>query len=998
MKSKLLLAILLIWGISVAQDKESVVQDSSKNKSKINKSEKVEKVEEKSDNSTKAALENKNGKRRKKEVVEKKPVKLQDASTAVEIDAGVMFGEFQREDGPFLLKGNIIVPSGQLLKFGPGCQVYVGGKYTTITVFGQIELAGTANEPVIIQSASKNPNPWDWDRIYIRSRRRSTIEHAVIRHSNYGVVTENSSVVIKNSIFEKNSIHGLVVKNSNVRISNSEFRKGHVVSVLLQAGADVSADSISIRNNRCGIACGDKAFFVMKKGMINGNRYGLAVDKGASVEIIAADITKNSVGIMSTTEIPKKMAEMVYQNTTEINVVSQDEFIKLLKAPEEVKSVALPTTKKEVTVSKNFAPGFSALKEERVKTASFIGNVSLGADYYHPNSKYHPLDLDTTYNADSTAFTTSAVKNDQTKYPGEQGDEYIDGLVPKLVFFAQGKRGDLDVNMNADVEFNSWYGDRIPSKFNSVVFSTNLRDQHATVGDFYENISEPSISGRKLRGVKYTGSFWDMGRGNKRIDVHLALGQSEEKEDVGDHDKDVFGDVTDTSYSVRQQMTYVAMGNLRPIHNLTLTARGLISHDQDETPLISDPVQDDSVPDPISAATGGLGFDLKLLDGNMEVRGELNIGKHDTVPEKDWDDLAWYKPQIIPSLSTVFGELGDAVSDGGTQAYALDAGISGDVKGFSLDASLLKIGNEYYSAGNPYLENDRLLVSASAKREFSDKISSMLSYEFERTSISDELDTLNGIADPLNSNTIDLNSSYSFGENKPTLVADYGLQIQSNEDVTDSLTTQTTVDSTGDSIVTTIDTVEVPRSYDFIEIVNSGGIEIKQRFENGIDFSLKYNFRNTNDASVYKIDSENDQGDMWEHGIKAKFGFKVKRILRSKTSFKIKFKNEVEDSVEEVDWKLTENLKIDIIPRKLKLTLKGDLRNKTSEEDSGEIVGKRDEFTTLQKTLEAELKFIINSKLSATLTGKIEDYDDDVSGSTENYTLQSGGLHFIYLF
>ncbi|HEX7511288.1 MAG TPA: hypothetical protein VF335_08310, partial [Chitinivibrionales bacterium] len=112
----------------------------------------------------------------------------------LEIPPGIIFGKFEKENGPFLLQGSVIVPSGEVLEFGPGCTIFMGGNYPTITVFGQLIVKGTAAQPVIFQSANPKPNPWDWDRIYCRSRNRSVFEHCIIRHSNYGIYVENGSV------------------------------------------------------------------------------------------------------------------------------------------------------------------------------------------------------------------------------------------------------------------------------------------------------------------------------------------------------------------------------------------------------------------------------------------------------------------------------------------------------------------------------------------------------------------------------------------------------------------------------------------------------------------------------------------------------------------------------------------------------------------------------------------------------------------------------------
>ncbi len=166
---------------------------------------------------------------------------------SIELPEGILFGSFTKEDGTLFIKGNVVIPVGQSLELGPGCIVYVGGEYTTITVFGQIIARGTKEEPVVFMSARTSPKPWDWDRIYCRSRTGSQFEHCIIRHSNYGIVVENGSVLIKHSLFENNSISGLVVKNAEASLSSAIFKGGHLVALNIRPNGVVIADSLTIK-------------------------------------------------------------------------------------------------------------------------------------------------------------------------------------------------------------------------------------------------------------------------------------------------------------------------------------------------------------------------------------------------------------------------------------------------------------------------------------------------------------------------------------------------------------------------------------------------------------------------------------------------------------------------------------------------------------------------------------------------------------------------------
>ena len=894
-----------------------------------------------------------------------------ETAKAVAIPGGVLYGEFSKEDGPFLLKGSVIVPSGQVLKFKAGCKVFIGGKYSTLTVFGQLVAQGTPAEPVIFQSANKTPKPWDWDRIYCRSRNRSIFEHCVIRHSNYGILVENGSISISNCTFEQNSLHGLVVKNSDVMISTSTFKGGHVLALFCQEGANVNADSLTIKNNITGIACTDKSYFKLEKGAVKGNSNGMAVRKGASVNCIAADITNNKNGVVTEQEINKRMREMVYKNSVDLTLVTPEQMAKILKPPEEVKSIVLPTTKAEIQVSSNFKPGFSALKAPREAMASFIGNVSLGFKYFYPESHHHPYDKDT------IADTLLIYK--QNKYPGEHGDKFSDKFQPELVFFAQGKRGLLDVNINGDLLVNTWLDNYV--RANLFTLSTSYGDQHFILGDYYENISETSVSGRKMRGMKYTGKFLPMGRGEKRMEFKLAAGETERKKDLGDHELELFNDTVDTGASIRQQLTYVANLSYKPVYNVTISARGLISHDQDDKAIFRQQVDDTAVTDPISAATGCIDANVVLLDGKLEITAELDMGAHDTVDTNDWGEIAWYKPQIPRSIKRVFG-----IIHPDSNNYALLLDVQGMVQGFDLNARFMEIAEDYYSAGNPYLEPDRRVITLAGERQFTENLMAEAGYEYEQTSVSYDIDIDN--ESPTYYNTIDLIGEYSFGENKPAVSGDYELKFQNKKDI------GSTIDTAGG------DTTSNEIQYDFREVDHTVGLEVKQRFSNGIDYSIKYSMRRKNDFTDYEglyegiYEEGKEKEDSWENGVKARFGFRIKRRIRNKLSAKVKYKTEIEDDTKRIDFKITDNLRVGIIPRKLTLTLKGEYRNQNEKADDYP----KDGIDLIQKTIQGELKYAITSRLSATVMAKYEDYDDEAEGSTENYTVKVGGLHLTYLF
>jgi Right handed beta helix region len=885
---------------------------------------------------------------------------------SLEIPGGVLFGKFDKQSGPFLIKGSIIVPAGQTLEFGPGCKVYIGGDYSTITVFGQIVVKGTREDPVIFQSAKPRPNPWDWDRIYIRSRNRSTFEHCIVRHSNYGVMVENGSLMMNYCQLDHNSLHGLVVRNSDALILNTSFRGGQVVAVLCDGGGDIQAESLFVNNNITGVAVNDRGSFQLRGGDISGNTNGIVAMKGSSVSIIAADITKNRIGLVSQQPVPKKLSEMNYGNGLDVKMASTEEIDKMLKAPEAVKSVALPTAASTIRTRDDFAPGFSAVRAQHEATTSFIGNVTAGMVYFAPRSTNDTLM--------------------QNHYPGEDNPAIgrTDNLQPEMQLFASGKKGETDVNLLLDVYGNDWTGFRR----NNTNLIMNYSDQSLVLGDFYENNSETSISGRKMTGMKFDGNFWEMGRGTKRLSVKAAFGQTELPKQVGDHEIDLYNTTVDSGMSVRQQMTYEAGLVFKPTFNSSIGARGLIARDQGYNTFIGgEVVKDPKAPNLLQAQTGCIDGKVDLLEGKLSLNAELDMGRVDTLIDTLASDqdriskIAWYDPQVPDAISKVFG----VIPQGGH--YALTLGANSLVDGYKLNLTGSQIAPQYFAAGNPYLEIDRRIVSFTGEKEYSEKLAASLNAEYQRRTMTTE---------PVDNSTVNLGGKYAFGRNLPEFDCSYMFYYETNSQK-QSITRQDTVG------VNVIDTL-VDSVYHIRDYRNSVGIEMKQQFVNDMDYSLKYQLIKEDDLTKYVNVLDNNKRSGIQHQVTARYGFKVGKQVRNRTTIRLTTKDEVLDSLRGTSYKLSDELKLVLVPRKLSLNLKGEYSNKldkkaidTSSVDPT-VPRQQQNLRTLFASFETEVKYSMTAKWALTMRGRYEKALDDTPGSRENYTVKIVSFYCTYLF
>jgi hypothetical protein len=613
------------------------------------------------------------------------------------------------------------------------------------------------------------------------------------------------------------------------------------------------------------------------------------------------------------------------------------------------------------------------VKAEREATASFIGNVTAGMVYFDPRS------------------TNDTLK--QNHYPGED-DPAIgrrDNLQPEMQLFASGKKGETDVNLLLDVYGNEWTGFRR----NNTNLTMNYSDQSLVLGDFYENNSETSISGRKLTGMKFDGNFWEMGRGTKRVSVKAAFGQSELPKQFGEHELDLYNTMVDSGMSVRQQMTYEAGIAFKPTFNSTIGARGLIARDQGNNPFIgSEIVQDPKAPNLLQSQTGCLDGKVDFLGGKLSLNAELDMGRVDTLFDRDTGSredsakiakIAWYDPQVPDAISKVFG----VIPQGGH--YAFTAGATGLIDGYKLNLTGSQIAPKYFAAGNPYLEIDRRMLTLTGEKEFSEKVAASLDAEYERRTMTTA---------PVDNGTIRLGGKYAFGQKLPEFDADYMFYYETNAEKQGVSETLVVKDSLREDTVSAY----VDSAYRIQDYRNSIGIEMKQQFANDMDYSLKYQLLKEDDLTNYINSVDKGKRNGIQHQVTARYGFKVGKMVRNRTTLRFTAKDETLDSLRGLSYKLSDELKLVLVPRKLSLNLKGEYSNKldkksidTSSADPA-AAKQQQNLRTIFDAFEAEVKYSLNGKWSLTLRGRYERSLDETPGSRENYTVKIVSFYGTYLF
>ena len=105
-----------------------------------------------------------------------------------------------------------------------------------------------------------------------------------------------------------------------------------------------------------------------------------------------------------------------------------------------------------------------------------------------------------------------------------------------------------------------------------------------------------------------------------------------------------------------------------------------------------------------------------------------------------------------------------------------------------------------------------------------------------------------------------------------------------------------------------------------------------------------------------------------------------------------------------MSYKLSDELKLVLVPRKLSLNLKGEYSNKLDKKaiDTSSVdptsPRQQQNLRTLFTSFETEVKYSMTAKWALTLRGRYENARDDTPGSRENYSVKIVSFYCTYLF
>jgi hypothetical protein len=136
------------------------------------------------------------------------------------------------EKGPYLITSDVYVPAGKTITIEPGV-VLLFKNFTGVHVQGTLILHGTVEKPVIFTSendrrfnpaANLNPNPYDWNGIFIHDDAIGTdLQNFEIAYSVYGINTLTKFIRITNGMFHDNGRANLTIEGLPQTVTAGQF-------------------------------------------------------------------------------------------------------------------------------------------------------------------------------------------------------------------------------------------------------------------------------------------------------------------------------------------------------------------------------------------------------------------------------------------------------------------------------------------------------------------------------------------------------------------------------------------------------------------------------------------------------------------------------------------------------------------------------------------------------------------------------------------------------
>ncbi len=208
-------------------------------------------------------------------------------------------------NSPFIVTGNISVPSGQTLTINSGV-ILKFNDGLNFTINGTLNAAGTAADSIRFTSNNSSPNTGDWNGIIFSNSSAGSIKYAIVEFASQGITSSTSSptishsnlkfnnngidclnsstALIESNKFQNNGNTAIRSNNSTPTISKNDILNNIAVSsaILCTASSPWISENIIRDNNNTAIECGNGSNPKIWQNTVVLNSFGVLIDEASS--------------------------------------------------------------------------------------------------------------------------------------------------------------------------------------------------------------------------------------------------------------------------------------------------------------------------------------------------------------------------------------------------------------------------------------------------------------------------------------------------------------------------------------------------------------------------------------------------------------------------------------------------------------------------------------------------------------------------------------------
>jgi len=263
---------------------------------------------------------------------------------------------------------------------------------------------------------------------------------------------------------------------------------------------------------------------------------------------------------------------------------------------------------------------------------------------------------------------TSEIKPDSLADSTYAKGPVIPGFQQSLNLALFARTSKADMTLLGDIRNNDWNKINEFRNLNRLSFSARFGRNEIIVGDFFESGSEFFIQSREVRGGMMNFTFDQLWNYDAFIETKIMAGTIQNAYDVGDRLRDLYRQYENTG----QYRRYFGLASARLGETNRYQLGFQYLYGKDDEKSISQ-----SINSPLTNQNAGINGLWYLWDRRLQLFGEGYFSRKDTLNANSADD------------------------------HAYKGGFDLRLHNFKIAAFYQRLGYDYYSAGYPFLQNDR---------------------------------------------------------------------------------------------------------------------------------------------------------------------------------------------------------------------------------------------------------------------------------------------------